>query len=897
MKVSLIYGPAKCGKTRLIVKKFAEDYSKNPVIITPTSQSVSYIKELVFKETSLLGFFGYRIITFDHLVNILMEGCKELSKISKFFFIHNIVNQIELKYFLPVKPFRGFYELLSRFISELKAGEIMPEVFLKGINKKGATLKDKEIYTLYSVYQEELHKLNIYDHEGRFWQAQQLIDNGELGPLKDTNLLLVDGFQNFSPAELKIIESIGKYVDEIIITLTLDHSQENVFTPTIKTYNQLKKTFNNLHEMPIEHLGFQPKKIKILSCPGTLREIEEIAREIKELIIHSGKKPNDIAILFRDLTEYKELIIEVFDRYGIPYSISEGISLVKSPAIKNILRVFESGTNIPLKATFSEYVKILKGNGIEGLSKTLDELVSLRTHIKELDNIISLSAFYEILITIAESIEYSPETYKEGQIQVLDVHKARGLSFPVVFIGGLRERSFPKQIAEEPLYSDIERLELRRFGINVEPSKEKQTEEMFLFYNAINTAKETLYLTYPATDNEGHEELSSYYIDEINKLYPEKTQTKAVHLSYVIPEFEDVYTHEDLVIRIIYNYWNNIKDKTTEELFNHLDNPRFRNLLKNADIENNRIPPWNGIITDKKVLEKIKADFGVDYKFSVSQFNEYGTCPFNFFAKRILGIEPIEELEDEILPIDEGNLYHAILREFYQEGGDILNIAERHFKTTEETGLIKNISLWKIKKEEIIKNLNNIIQYETTKPPPLGIKRKPAYFEIPFGMGENIKPLIINDIKIRGKIDRIDLTDSGLFVVIDYKSGGYLISINEILKGTNLQLPIYIMAVKDVLDIGTEALEGYFFYVKRKKYYHANPLIHYKPTKKGLKPNPVWYECIEKTKEYVKEYAEAIRDGKFPPSPKGECPSYCDYRDICRHSITKVNPPSPLSPR
>lgn len=836
MKVTLIHGPAKCGKTRAIVKRFAEESNRNPIIITPSSESIRYIKNFIFSETSLPGFCGQRIITFDHIVNILMERCKELSKINKYFFLRDIVNRMELKYFFPVKGFSGFYEILSRFISELKSGEIMPEMFLKGITKKGAAQKDKEIYAIYSAYQEELHKLNIYDHEGKFWQAQQLIEEVTLGPFSDCRLLIVDGFWNFSPAELKIIQSLGKYVDEIIITQGVQGL----------TLNNVFKDINEVSMPPVER---QPDRIRIISCPGQLREVEEIAREIKRLIIHNARKPTDIAVLFRDLTEYKELIYEVFNRYGIPYYIPEGIPLIKSPVIRNILRTFES---LPPRGSFgAEYEKFLD---------ILDSLIIL-------DEKMDSKTYHDMLVIIAENVEQPVETYRGGVVQVLDVHRARGLSFPVVFIGGLIEKGFPKQIPEEPLYGDIERAELRKYGINVEESKEKQKEELSLFYSAVNTAQELLYLTYPATDSQGKEELTSYYVDEIKRLYPDKIDTKKVHLAYLIPEFEDVYTYQDLVTRVMYNYHNNIRNEVTMAFYKD-------DLLKTAQ--------WDGIITDKKILEKLKSDYGKDYRFSVSQFNEYGTCPFSYFSKRVLGLESIKELEDEILPVDEGILYHAILREYFAEGGDILEIAERHFRLTQDSGVIKTLALWNIKKEEIINNLENIIRYETNELPPLGIKRTPAFFEIPFGM-EGKEPLIISGIQIRGKIDRIDLTEYGLFIVIDYKSGGKPISVSEILKGTNLQLPIYVMAAKDVLRIDTDALEAYFFHLKRRKYFHANPLIHYKPTKKGLKPNPRWDECMDATKKYVTIHVEGIRTGKFPTSPGDECPSYCDYKDICRY--------------
>lgn len=826
MKATLIHGPAKCGKTAFAVKKFIEEYNKNPVIITTSSESVYHVKRKIL--AGIPGFFGRRVITFDHLVNMLTEDKMELTRINKLFFIRDIVKRLELKYFLPVKNYRGFYEILSRFVSELKAGEITPEVFHRGISRKGPTDKDNEIYAIYSTYQDELHRLNIYDHEGKFWHAQQLIEKGTL-PFPSCGLLIVDGFHNFSPAELKIIQSLGKYIDEIIITQDRDQDLPGI---------------QDKVQMPAGDRA--PEKIKIISCPGQVREVEEIAREIKRLVIYSGRALNDIAVLFRDLSEYKELVAEIFTRYGIPFYLSSGIPLIKDPAVRATLR---SLGKMPKEADFHEFTRLLEGLVPADYLEILNNLILL-------DKKIDSETFYDMLVTVAESAESRIETYGGNTVQVMDAHKARGLSFPVAFVGGLIEKGFPKQISEEPLYGDAERARLRRFGVDVEESKEKQKEEMLLFQSAVNTARECLYLTYPATDNEGKEELTSYYVDEIKKAFPGKIETRKVHLSGVIPKLEDVFTYEELLTRVMY-------DKIDTGL---VDSSHLKRL---ASINN------NGIITDKDILARLNVDFGPAYKFSVSQFNEYGICPFNYFCKRALGLEPIEELEEEIAANEEGNLYHAILREYYAEGGNIETICDKHFKTAEKKGLIKNQALWKLKKEEILSNTIKVIQHENNAPPPLGIKRRPAYFEIPFGMGENPEPLKIGDVLIQGKIDRIDLMESDFFVVVDYKSGGFI-------RGFNLQLPIYVMAAKDVLQAGIDCLEAYFLYVKRMKHYHANPLSHYRRSKNGLALIPEWDECMEKTKEYVASCAEGIRSGKFPPSPKNECPPYCDYKDICR---------------
>ncbi|MEM4266787.1 MAG: PD-(D/E)XK nuclease family protein, partial [Candidatus Nanoarchaeia archaeon] len=65
------------------------------------------------------------------------------------------------------------------------------------------------------------------------------------------------------------------------------------------------------------------------------------------------------------------------------------------------------------------------------------------------------------------------------------------------------------------------------------------------------------------------------------------------------------------------------------------------------------------------------------------------------------------------------------------------------------------------------------------------------------------------EILIRGKIDRIDVTPDGKFaLVIDYKTGKRF-KASSLENGTCLQLPLYLLAAKNLL--GLEPLGGHLY--------------------------------------------------------------------------------------
>jgi ATP-dependent helicase/DNAse subunit B len=128
-------------------------------------------------------------------------------------------------------------------------------------------------------------------------------------------------------------------------------------------------------------------------------------------------------------------------------------------------------------------------------------------------------------------------------------------------------------------------------------------------------------------------------------------------------------------------------------------------------------------------------------------------------------------------------------------------------------------------------------------------------------------------VKLRGRIDRIDLLDtpSGRFFrVIDYKTGS-VPSHAEVKRGEMLQLLLYAMAV-ETLILGDEA---------------ARPVgVGYWGLKKdGYKEIafPDWQQVKEELEAHVLGVVDRIRAGVFAvDSRKAGCESYCDFRSICR---------------
>ncbi len=346
----------------------------------------------------------------------------------------------------------------------------------------------------------------------------------------------------------------------------------------------------------------------------------------------------------------------------------------------------------------------------------------------------------------------------------------------------------------------------------------------------------------------------------------------------------------------------------------------------------------------KKRLERYR-----DKPVSITDIETYVKCPFKLFIKKILRIPEPREPELELSPLDIGNILHSIVYQFYSGNQRILyddNAYEYNIKPVNPDFPVivpvtlqrkneqvylnqlfdiakKEFDLFRfshpffdLETERILGNINKqgILQKwlvaELDRIEESNIF-KPVLFEFAFGSSyfskkkSNTDFVDLDGLKIQGKVDRIELSnDNGnyKFMIADYKNTMSKVAKNsDVIKNTSFQMPLYILAIKNILkefyEIEAEPYGGVYYgfepeIVNEKSRTHKfilveqdNPRIPkelYRSYTQVLKSSENLEDILNSSLHEAIQIVEKIANGLFPIDPKNNECRNCSFSSICR---------------
>ena len=294
---------------------------------------------------------------------------------------------------------------------------------------------------------------------------------------------------------------------------------------------------------------------------------------------------------------------------------------------------------------------------------------------------------------------------------------------------------------------------------------------------------------------------------------------------------------------------------------------------------------------------------------SATRLEKWAECPHAYFVRHVLGVDAVEDPEADyrISALTKGHLVHLVLKRWFDKMVEtgalvgpgepwppgarrrLLEIGAEECDGYEARGLTGRPLYWRLDRRRLLEDLETFIDRDNTMRAGGGGKTgaksaqatggrgkagarsaqatgggegagaKSAQRAAELGFGQpgsdrDAVPIGIGGgrtIRLRGSIDRVDATDGGGLVVIDYKTGSDsnrsykdLSPENPSSEGRRLQLVLYAEAIRAIEGRGGDPVRADYWFVSAKGGFRTRG-----------------YEVTDQVRERVLETVGAVLDG------------------------------------
>ncbi len=473
-----------------------------------------------------------------------------------------------------------------------------------------------------------------------------------------------------------------------------------------------------------------------------------------------------------------------------------------------------------------------------------DKIIALLQQIMDLigDDELTLTEYRDILSAGFGEIEVGNIPQDADRIIAGDIERTRLKEIKVLFFLGVSDGSIPSNTGSGGILSDIDREFLSGLDTDIAlaptPRQQMYIQRLYLYMN-LTKPTDKLYLSFPQMGNDGKSLRPAYLIPKLTQMFPKLLITRPEDGSF---ESQNVSVKDS---------FENAADLMREFALGHLSTEEEKNFLSLYAVLKDK-ENMGGVLDklmeaafahyESKPLAAVLAMslYGTTLEMSVSRLELFASCCYAHFLKYGLRID--ERKEYDFDASDLGNVFHDVLEKYTSEilsrGIDWRNLSKEeseeilnHALTECADGYGETILRSSARNEHMIDRIHRILsrtvdtlKYQITKgsfdPAHLEMDFKEAgnLDEINIALDEDEKKRILSNIKLNGKIDRVDLNedDEHVYVkVIDYKSGKKKFSIASLYYGLQLQLVMYMevaMAAEKKLSGGKDVVPAAVLY-------------------------------------------------------------------------------------
>jgi RecB family exonuclease len=496
----------------------------------------------------------------------------------------------------------------------------------------------------------------------------------------------------------------------------------------------------------------------------------------------------------------------------------------------------------------------------------------------------------------------------EGRVRIASPYQLRAARFDHVLVGSLQDGEFPRRDrGGDPFLSEAQREPL-----GLDPRRDSEAEERYLFGVCLALPRRRLFLSYRDSDESGGAEARSPLLDDVRALLAPPADGTAPD-----PVEEAITRSRDLARVVAPLAEAPSEDELARALAVHGPGADPAALLTAAGVGGDRAARLQsryvsaraaeaasrapGPLTNPAVLESLAAV----PVYGGTTLEGFDLCSYRWFVSHELDPQPLDPVPD---PLVQGGLMHAALDRLYRErpGGDPLprlgSLAawqgrgrELAAEIAAERGLGTHPAERAMARR--VERLLERFLAEEAERETGGFE--PWLLEAGFGAHEESErpALELDGWSLHGAIDRVDRAADGRAVVIDYKVAGAVTPREKFEEQAKLQLQLYLLAV--AAHWGAEPVAGLYHPLRGTSVRRprgvvaagaAEDLAGYGLYARDVVEAEELDELLAESRRRAGEIVARMRSGDIrrDPGPRrglrghDACPPYCAFAPICR---------------